>query len=212
MLVYGDHCERVDPAQWLSAVAGQLQAVADLPPGIDRHARLASALIDAGRLLQGVADAGRPFDELSNLVHALAACVVASWDSHFADIVELPAAPRSQWSQRVELRLPEGFAFYAVYPEAYIDAARKLKLCGPPKVIGIRSIGATLGPTSDPMLRGYVSQQHPFVIAYITLPPAGGTHTFTVTWTEPSAGPVHRPVITPLPIDPVVHIDVPACP
>ena len=73
------------------------------------------------------------------------------------------------------------------------------------------SVGATLGPTSDPMLSGYVSQDHPFVIAYITLPPAGGTHTFTVTWTEPSTGPVHRPVITPLPIDPVVHIDVPVC-
>lgn len=175
MLVYGDHCERVDPAQWLSAVAGQLQAVADLPPGIDRHARLASALIDAGRLLQGVADAGRPFDELSNFVHALAACVVASWDSHFADIVELPAAPRSQWSQRVELRLPEGFAFYAVYPEAYVEAARKLKLCGPPKVIGIRSIGATLGPIVAAALEaGPAVSVRPFGDAFarqVELPP-----------------------------------------
>ena len=41
--------------------------------------------------------------------------------------------------------LPEGFAFYAVYPEAYIEAARSLRLSAPPRVIGIRSIGTTLG-------------------------------------------------------------------
>jgi hypothetical protein len=41
--------------------------------------------------------------------------------------------------------VPEGFAFYAVYPEAYAVAARRLKLLATPRVIGIRSIGTTLG-------------------------------------------------------------------
>jgi hypothetical protein len=76
------------------------------------------------------------------------------------------------------------------------------------------SVGATVATTSEPMLSDpvHLSQKHPFVIGFTTLRPAGGTHTFTVTWNEPSAGPVHRPVVTPLPIDPTVHVDVPACP
>ncbi|HVU74090.1 MAG TPA: DUF4012 domain-containing protein [Mycobacteriales bacterium] len=75
------------------------------------------------------------------------------------------------------------------------------------------SVGASVTSASDSIITHplYSSQKHPFVLGFTVLPPAGGTSTFTVTWTEPSAGPVHHPVITPLPIDPVVHIDVPAC-
>jgi hypothetical protein len=146
LLVYGDRSERVDPAEWLSALAEQLQVIAKLPVGIDRHARLVGALIEAGRLLQGIADEGLPTEPLSNFVHGLARCVVTSWESRFARTGELPRARAAQGNHQVKLRLPEGFAFYAVYPEAYVQAARKLKLLGPPKVIGIRSIGATLGP------------------------------------------------------------------
>lgn len=146
MLVYGDRSERVDPAESLNAISGQLHTVAALPPGIDGHANLVAALIEAGRLLQGVADAGLPSEQLSHFVHALARCVVTSWDGRFARLGELPQVPSPQSSHHVELRVPEGFAFYAVYPEAFVEAARKLKLAGPPRVIGIRSIGASLGP------------------------------------------------------------------
>jgi hypothetical protein len=48
------------------------------------------------------------------------------------------------WPAEVELRVPEGYAFYAVYPEAYVEAARRLKLAAQPRVIGIRSIGTSL--------------------------------------------------------------------
>src|SRR5918997_207785 len=38
-----------------------------------------------------------------------------------------------------------GIAHYAVYPEAYAKAARTLRIKGRPCVIGIRSIGTSLG-------------------------------------------------------------------
>jgi hypothetical protein len=146
MLVYGDRVELAEPPQRLDRIGGDLARVARMQPGIDRHSRLVAALIDAGQLLQGVADGELPGEQaLGAFVHGLAHCVLRSWDSGFADIGELPAVPRAVGRERVELRVPEGFAFYAVYPEAYAIAARRLSLSGPPRVIGIRSIGTTLG-------------------------------------------------------------------
>ncbi len=49
---------------------------------------------------------------------------------------------------KIELKTPEGFAFYQLYPEQYRRAAQKwlreCKSAGPAIVIGIRSIGTTL--------------------------------------------------------------------
>jgi hypothetical protein len=158
MLVYGDHSETADPRQRLERIAEQIAAVADIGAGIGRHARLVGALADAGQLLQGVADADfgavgadrrtPGIDALSGYVCAIAGALCRSWDSGFVDTGELPAAPLGEeLPLPVELRTPEGFAFYAVYPEAYIAAARQLRLSGSPRVIGIRSIGTTLGAT-----------------------------------------------------------------
>ena len=145
MLVYGDHCESADPGERLGALADKLGQVAAMPPGIERHAKLVGALVDAGRLQQGVADAGGDDRPLGEFVLALAHCMLRSWDSNFAELGDVPPVPRAVLPDRVELRLPEGFAFYAVYPEAYAAAARRLTLSGAPRVIGIRSIGTTLG-------------------------------------------------------------------
>ncbi|HEX8838872.1 MAG TPA: hypothetical protein VF750_00215 [Sphingomicrobium sp.] len=143
MLVYGDHRERADPAERLTRLGQTLEMVGAMQPGIERHAKLVRALIEAGQLLQSMADEGVPDASMCEFVHALAGCVLKSWDSEFEAVGTLPSVPRLSAAQ-VELRLPEGFAFYAVYPEAYAEAARKLKLAGPPRVIGIRSIGTTL--------------------------------------------------------------------
>jgi hypothetical protein len=145
MLVYGDHREFADPGERLSALSERLVTIAAMRPGIDRHAQIVGALIEAGQLLQGVSDAAVEANELNEFVHRLAATVVRSWDSRFAEAGELPQVPRFDLPGRVELRLPEGFAFYAVYPEAYVEAARRLQLTAPARVIGIRSIGTTLG-------------------------------------------------------------------
>lgn len=155
MLVYGDHQERADPRGRASEINRALAAIEALPAGIDRHARLVAVLDHCGRLLQGLADAA--FDEsqcdtraastaaLESSVLGLAAAVCRSWDSAFQRIGKLPRIEASrEWPIEVELRTPEGFAYYAVYPEAYVEAARRLNLAAPPRVIGIRSIGTSL--------------------------------------------------------------------
>ena len=147
MLVYGDHRERVEPEERLQGLRERLPKIAAMAPGIERHGKLVGALVEAGQLLQGVADEGWPAVELNQFVYRLAAAVVRSWDSRFAALGEIPWVPQVDLPGEVELRLPEGFAFYAVYPEAYVEAARRLRLSAPPRVIGIRSIGTTLGAT-----------------------------------------------------------------
>lgn len=155
MQVYGDHSERANPRERLESIAEQLVLVAAMPPEIARHSRLVGALIEAGQLLQGVADADfqdfgadRRTDAtvaLTQYLCAIARAVCRSWDSRFTEIGALPLPPRLvEVPNEVELRTPEGFAFYAVYPEAYIEASLRLSLSAPARVIGIRSIGTTL--------------------------------------------------------------------
>jgi hypothetical protein len=156
MLVYGDHHQTGDPRERVRALADQTQSISPMRPGINRHAKLVELIIDAGQLLQAIADADfaefhndrrtAPVDALGLFVHALAGAVIRSWDSGFHDVGRLPDVPDlSPLPAQVELRTGEGFAFYTVYPEAYIEAARRLRLAAPPRVIGIRSIGTVLG-------------------------------------------------------------------
>src|SRR5689334_3961381 len=145
MLVYGDHRDTCDPRERMREIEDDLEIVRRMPPGLERHSRLVAALVETGRVVQGVADADAPAGELDLFLHALAQSVVRSHDTRFSDMGELPAVRPDDLPRDVNLKVPEGFAFYSVYPEAYADAARRLKLLAPPRVIGIRSIGTTLG-------------------------------------------------------------------
>lgn len=127
--------------------------------GLARHAVLVAVLIEAGELAQGVADAafaargGRDerspeADAAMALVSALAVCATASWRNGFAAdtrgpseaLAALRAAPLPE---EITVKTPEGFAFYALYPEAFAEAGRAL--AGRDlQVIGLRSIGTTL--------------------------------------------------------------------
>jgi len=155
MLVFGDSSEKADPRERLDGLREQLAAIHSLAPGIDRHAKLVGVLTAAGQLLQGFADADfslaqmdrrtRTTDELTAFLLELSRAVSRSWESRFASLGSLPALPKlDDLPEQVELRTPEGFAYYAVYPEAYAEAARTLRLSAPARVIGIRSIGTTL--------------------------------------------------------------------
>jgi hypothetical protein len=155
MLVYGDRQEFADPRERALELNRELDRLEAMGPGIERHARLVAALDGCGRLLQGIADAEFASSqrdrrtasdaELGASLLALARAVCRSWDSGFQQIGDLPhVALSGDWPHPIELRVPEGFAFYAVYPEAYVEAARRLKLAAPPRVIGIRSIGTSL--------------------------------------------------------------------
>ncbi len=154
MLVYGDHHELAEPLTRAREINRELDSIDKMPRGIGRHARLVGALVKAGKLLQGVADAAfaeaetdgptPSADALNKFLLELGAAVCRSWDSGFEDVGTIPRLTAADWPTEVELRVPEGFAFYALYPEAYLEAAQRLKLDAPPRVIGIRSIGTSL--------------------------------------------------------------------
>jgi len=155
VLVYGDRQELAEPEQRIRDINRRVDAVEAMPPGIERHAKLVAALVEAGQLLQGVADADfaehrrdrrtAATDVLSVFLGELGGAACRSWDTDFRDTGPLRRLDLSEaLPDAVELRVPEGFAFYALYPEAYAEAARRLKLSAPPRVIGIRSIGASL--------------------------------------------------------------------
>jgi len=162
MSVYGDRTRFATTGEVLAGLHDDLARVAALGPGLQRHGRLIAALIEAGQLAQGLADAGfrrdgnrdRPSHTVQtamSLVRVLAAQCAVSWMSGFrrggthvaGELVRLAASlPR----ETIELREPEGYAFYALYPESYLEAAQALRTKSP-QVIGIRSIGTSLGAT-----------------------------------------------------------------
>jgi hypothetical protein len=154
LLVYGDREHTRDVAELLDGLAASLRAAGAMPPGLARHEALVAALIEAGGLVQGLADAALasaghdatdPATERAMVVlMALAASVRRSWRSGFAaPPLVPPTMPRLRgW---VRIRRTEGFAFYALYPEAYQVAAAALPPVPGTQVLGLRSIGTTLG-------------------------------------------------------------------
>ncbi|WP_223758168.1 hypothetical protein [Myxococcus sp. RHSTA-1-4] len=160
MLVYGDHPREVDAVAEARALVTTRAEVRALPPGLSRHAALVSLLIRVGEWAQGVLDAEhqrRGGDGDTPLARACEAAllalghaVAASWSDGFrADLETLGPllevleglAPR----EPVRCKVPEGYAFYALYPEAYLEAARAVPADGRPwRVIGIRGIGTGL--------------------------------------------------------------------
>jgi hypothetical protein len=160
VLVYGDHPREVETAEAVAALTRRLGEVEALGPGLDRHAAWVALLIEAGELAQGVCDAlfaERQRDERTaitraceELVLALGRVVVASWRSGFRESgppvrPALEALARLALPPEVICKAPEGHVFYALYPEAYLEAARAVPREGAPvRVIGLRSIGLGL--------------------------------------------------------------------
>ncbi|ACG78505.1 conserved hypothetical protein [Phenylobacterium zucineum HLK1] len=138
MLVYGDHVRAVDVARTLAAPAGD--------PTAD--------FIALSELAQGLLDAefeARGCDDLTPLhaaavadLRARAARIAAAWDGRPAPPPPVAALTGLALPQTVKAKTAEGHAFYAVYPEAYLEAARAVGWAAPPFVLGLRSIGLGL--------------------------------------------------------------------
>lgn len=147
MLVYGDGDEdvrsstliatlRKDDGQWLS------------------HDALRTRFIALAGLAQGVADAdfasfgtdrSRPAEPvLLQALVELGAILLRSWDENCTGAAAPPLPALPPLPPAVTVREGEGYAHYALYPEAYALAARQLALHAPPLVIGLRSIGSGL--------------------------------------------------------------------
>jgi hypothetical protein len=140
VLVYGDRAREVSPRHALTEVGAHLAA-----------GRRGEALVAGGMVAQGLADhafADHGVDDLAPpLVTAMMLALAAAAQGASAGPARaaVSALARSDLPDLVRCRTPEGFAFYAVYPEAYAAAARTYDWGGPPLVLGLRSIGMTLG-------------------------------------------------------------------
>lgn len=160
MLVFGKASRTRDPRDLIAEVRQLLTAAAREPGDIRRHGTLVTALVAAGALLQGLADAdfeangsdaaSPSQDAATALLLALAGAVDASWQRGFRVAVpDLTAILRTletlPLARKVTVRWAEGFAYYALYPEAYAVAARRSGLSAETHVLGLRSIGAPLG-------------------------------------------------------------------
>lgn len=158
MLVYGDAEKAENTADLRAALGYCLDACDRLPPGLQRHALLVDALIRAGELAQGLADAAFDANEVDDvspvndacdrLLLILADAVVRSWRSGFAD-GGLDEGWRSALDDvrgegKIRTTSPEGYTYYALYPECYVEAALASGLDSSTVVIGIRSIGTSL--------------------------------------------------------------------
>jgi hypothetical protein len=159
MLVFGDAVETCSPRTRLLELTGRLAELAGLPSDVASHAILCEIFIDAAELAQGLADAefdaagkdtSSPMREAAmGLVMALAGALQRSWRSGFADRrleaqTELQKLAAQTLPETIRCRRAEGYAFYALYPECYLQAAATLGRGLPLKVIGIRSIGLGL--------------------------------------------------------------------
>ena len=171
MLVYGDAKRVEDPREKIAGMRAGLERLVTTRPRIERHAILAELLVEAGELEQGLLDQQlalhgdeRPSpvgEAASRLTRAVAAVLLPSFrtfgalpageDARFATapieraLDELLAAALPE---TIEVSVPEGYAFYGLYPETYLAAAetalRGEGEAGPLRVIGIRSIGTGL--------------------------------------------------------------------
>jgi hypothetical protein len=115
------------------------------------HSELLDALLRAGEVECAAADIGSPFCTLLEQITDILAAALISSDQHGSVDLE-PLAGVLRDLERVQLPAslflspPEGFAYYALHPLSYADAIADLRL--PSRnaaVIGIRSIGTTLG-------------------------------------------------------------------
>lgn len=170
MLVFGDR-ERVrEPRAAIAELREALRGLREVrrgrrgAAGVARHARLVGAFVEASELAQGLADAeaaargmdgrGPLGDGAMAVLLSLARAIDASWRSAAPGAAPdagpaLRALARLRTEalpDQIRCRRAEGYAFYAVYPEAYQLAARRAAAARPGarRVIGVRSIGAGL--------------------------------------------------------------------
>lgn len=159
MIVFGDLATRESARTALASVFARFRAAMGERAGLDRHAALVAAYIEASRIAQGCVDAEfaqAQADSLTPLhiasvaaLRALARVVAVSWRSAFAETETLDARPLENLLARaprdpVEARVAEGFAFYALYPEACFAPGANAD--GETVVTGVRSIGMALAP------------------------------------------------------------------
>lgn len=151
MIVYGDRRADEDPRALASALLADC-GVADRAPRWSADEARRRVLVGAGELAQGLIDHAFEVrgerDELGPLERASARLTLAAARALLGQGLAAEVAAvvhellRAPLPRRVSVRVPEGYALYALLPEAYAEAARRAG--GPLLAIGLRSIGTGL--------------------------------------------------------------------
>ncbi len=203
MQVFGDATHSEPVARKLGRLRRLLDAAQAAPPGIGRHGDLVCALIEAGELAQGIADAqfhangghdapSEGTGAAMSIALMLARCCAHSWNSGLRG-TPAPAAPSiDAWAAclpaiDITVRQAEGHAFYALYPECYLAAARRMH-AGPWRVIGLRSIGTGLAA----VVAAVLGDPQP-----VTLRPVGHPFDRRIAWQGPplALAGVHHAIV-----------------
>ncbi len=161
MIVYREQHHQADPRRLLLELRSDLERL-DFRAS-SSHEDVVDALIAGGVLESAVADAVFPeADGIDPVIRALRRANVALghllWHSWLGGPAEedrwrsaalafLRGLELHQLPESVQITTPEGYAYYAVYPESYLEAARRCHAAlGAIDVvcIGLRSIGASL--------------------------------------------------------------------
>src|SRR4051812_25660653 len=146
MLVYRDGGRRVESARELARLRARAAAASSDDAAV-------GLLIEAGEFESAVADAVEGTSDARDLTLRLREATLAAargWMGTMRDASTQAALERvdtRMLPQSVSLRVSEGYAYYALYPETYALSARRFFEQRQPSavtVIGIRSIGTSL--------------------------------------------------------------------
>jgi hypothetical protein len=181
MIVYRDQRFRAESRPLLEQLRSSVERLDFTTP--DSHDATVDAFISAGTLESAVADAiFTEADGIHPLTSSLREVSVGLghvlWHSWYGALHEaagwrsrvmasLNAIDQHPLPSTVELTVPEGFAYYAVYPEAYLEAARRYHVTlgnGKAVCIGLRSIGAALSAAVTAALEELGHPVHSFTL------------------------------------------------
>jgi hypothetical protein len=174
VLVYRTATRRESTRGALATLRARLSAASEPDPGADprvAHERWISTLIDGGVLEAALVDAHSPEHDrcdaytatLRALVEALAGGALDAWCGCVPDDASIASAnaaldrvEAAPHPEQIETSVPEGYAYYGLYPETYADAAARFHAEWHPErvvVIGLRSIGTSLSAVVAAQLR-----------------------------------------------------------
>jgi hypothetical protein len=175
MYVFRDGRKSVSGESVRGRLLQSVQRYADTPTDDNCLA----ALIAAGELECALADANSaaaPDLPASSRSGSVETC--AEITNQLADSVVTGSAPESdpllssaaslRVPDRVQLSVAEGFAYYALHPQKFVDLARQLDPPQTARVIGMRSIGTTLSAVFAAALR-----ERGIAVERITVRPEG---------------------------------------
>jgi hypothetical protein len=155
MIVYGDPQRAEDPRSLIAKLSADCLRL-HYTRGVEQRELATRLLIEAGELAQGLLDHEFQrvgYDEWTPLARSCAALILPlgrlqtdSATSLAPALSALAELNEQQLPISITVKVPEGFAFYALYPEQYALAAQHC-LAGHSDsvaVIGLRSIGVSL--------------------------------------------------------------------